>query len=167
MKLTDLLSVDKCIEFEKEINRKFGMNAAVFNADGIRITSYKEWANRLCPAVKSTDKGQSFICAVAHMNMAEKARKSGKPVFEECDAGLLKLVVPIFTGDIFLGTAGGCGLLPEKGEVDVFAVAKITDMDENETKNLSQGIGFITQDKIMTLSELIQERISEELKTSN
>ncbi len=161
MKLTDLLSVDNWIELEKEINRTSGMNAAVFNSAGVRITDYKEWANRLCPAVKSIDRGQSYICSVAHMNLADKAKKTGKPISEECDAGLMKLVVPIFAGDEFLGAAGGCGLLPEKGDVDFFAVAKITGMDEDEVKKLSEGIGFITEDKITELTKLIQERTAE------
>ena len=56
----------------------------VFNTDGIRITNNKVWVNRLCPAIKATDKGQSFICAVAHMNLANQAREEHRPVIEEC-----------------------------------------------------------------------------------
>ena len=100
----------------------FNLQGSVFNTDGIRITKTKNWSNRLCPVIKSLDKGQSFICAVAHMNMANQAKQTKKYVIEECDAGLLKLLVPIFFKDEYLGVIGGCGLLAEDGEIDTFAM---------------------------------------------
>ncbi|MBW1751671.1 MAG: hypothetical protein JRJ46_00895 [Deltaproteobacteria bacterium] len=57
MKLKDILSIEKWTEIEKEINNKFGLNASVFDADGIRITRFKNWANRLCPVIKSYENG--------------------------------------------------------------------------------------------------------------
>jgi len=96
MQLTDLMSVEKGTELEKEFADKFYLQSSVFNPEGIRITDNPNWANALCPVIKSTEKGQSFICAVAHMNMSNQARETKKAVIEECDAGLLKLVVPIF-----------------------------------------------------------------------
>ena len=120
MKLTDIYPIEKWMAFEKNIHEKSGLDANVFNPDGIRITEYKEWVNRLCPAIKAIDKGQSYICAVAHMNIAAQAMQTRKPAIEECDAGLIKLVVPIFIGDEFAGAVGACGLLAEDGEVDDF-----------------------------------------------
>ncbi len=160
-KLTDLLPVEKWMAFEKEIFQRTGMSGNVFNTDGIRISEYHEWPNRLCPAVKATDKGQAFICAVAHMNLASQAMKTKAPVAEECDAGLLKLVVPIFAGDEFVGAVGACGLLLEDGEVDSFAVHKMTDIDEDEVERLSEGIASIDSEQITGLSLFIQERIGE------
>jgi len=57
VKLKDILSIEKWTEIEKEINNKFGLNASVFDADGIRITRFKNWANRLCPVIKSYENG--------------------------------------------------------------------------------------------------------------
>ena len=75
--------------FEKELHTRSGLDVNVFDTDGIRITEYKEWVNRLCPVVKAHDKGQTFICAVAHMNIAAQAKQAKNPVIEECDGGLL------------------------------------------------------------------------------
>ena len=96
MKLTDICPVEKWVELEKEIHDRFGLDSNVFNVDGIRISEFKAWVNKLCPAIKATDKGQSFICAVAHMNLAVMAKNSEEAVVEECDAGLVKIVIPIF-----------------------------------------------------------------------
>jgi len=105
MKLTDIAPLETWARIENESFEKFGMQSSVFNVDGVRITDTKNWSNQLCPEIKSTDKGQTFICATAHMNMANQARETRKPVIEECDAGLGKIVVPIFVGDEFVGTA--------------------------------------------------------------
>ena len=113
MGLTDLAPLEAWAQIEKESFKKFNLQSSVFNTDGIRITDIKNWANKICPEIKSTDKGQSFICATAHMNLANQARQTKKPVIEECDAGLVKIVIPIFIDDEFLGAAGGCGLLLE------------------------------------------------------
>lgn len=131
MELTDLLPLEKWVELEKEIHARSGLESNVFNTDGIRITDNKVWVNRLCPAIKATDKGQAFICAVAHMNLAHQAKEEGKPVIEACDAGLMKIVVPIIMDGEFIGAVGACGLLPADGEVDAFLVNKITEIEED------------------------------------
>ncbi|NVL90831.1 MAG: PocR ligand-binding domain-containing protein [Desulfobacterales bacterium] len=80
MKLTDILPVEKWIELEKDIYNRYGLNAAVFDKDGNRITECQRWANRLCPVVKGNEKGRSFICAVANQNMIVQATQTRKPV---------------------------------------------------------------------------------------
>lgn len=159
MKLTDILPLEKWVALEKEIHKRTGLSANVFDTEGVRISDFLEWPNRLCPAVKANDKGQSFICAVAHMNLAIEARQSQEPVIEECDGGLLKLVVPVRVGDEFLGAVGACGLLLDDGEVDLFLVNKITGIDEHELEKLSQGIAHITRQEAEALAAFITEEI--------
>jgi ligand-binding sensor protein len=101
MKLTDIQPMEKWIELEKKIIEKYKIQSVTFDAEGARITDYVKWSNRICPVIKSSEKGGPFICAVAHMNMAAQARKTRKPVVEECDAGIQKIVVPIFVKDNF------------------------------------------------------------------
>ncbi len=161
MKLTDIQSLDKWVLLEKEITEKSGLDANIFDTKGIRISDYKEWANRLCPAIKATDKGQSFICAVAHMNIAVIAENTNKPAIEECDAGLMKLVVPIFYKGEFIGAAGACGMALDDGEADSFLINKITDISEEKIENLSGDISKITTLEAESLSEFIQNRLNE------
>lgn len=159
MELTDILPLEKWVELEKDITERSGLDASVFNTDGIRITDFKQWANRLCPAIKATDKGQSFICAVAHMNLAIQAMKTKKSVIEECDAGLMKLVVPIFADQEFVGAFGACGFLLDDGEVDSFMINKTTEIDEEEIENLSEGIKSITTGDAESLVAYIEEQV--------
>ena len=159
MELTDLLPLEKWTQLENEIHERSGLESNVFNTDGIRITDNKVWVNRLCPTIKATDKGQSFICAVAHMNLANQARDEKKPIIEECDAGLMKIVVPIFVDGEFIGTIGACGLLPADGEVDCFLVNKMTDIAEEKIEELCEDLAVIEKNSAEEVAQFIWEKI--------
>ncbi|CAB1062801.1 hypothetical protein D1BOALGB6SA_7583 [Olavius sp. associated proteobacterium Delta 1] len=159
MNLIDILPIEKWIELEKEINKRSGLNASVFDVDGIRITDFKKWANRLCPVVKANEKGQSYICAVAHQNVANQARKTSEPAIIECDAGLVKVVVPIFVDDEFLGVAGGCGLMQKGSEVDNFLINKTTEIEVEEIEKLSDDIAVISFAKLESVIKYIEQEL--------
>ncbi|MBW2434608.1 MAG: PocR ligand-binding domain-containing protein [Deltaproteobacteria bacterium] len=160
MQLTDLAPLECWIELEKDIHQKSGLDVNVFDTKGYRISELKNWANQLCPAIKATDKGQSFICAPAHMNIATMAMRSKQTVIEECDAGLLKLVVPIFAGEEFVGAVGACGFLLDDGEVDRFLVNKMTDISEADIESLATGIQSISTAKAQALGQYIMNQIN-------
>ena len=161
MELLDLCPLETWDTLEDEIYERSGLNPAVYNVDGVRINPKPRWPNRLCPEIKANPKGQTFVCATAHMNMANQARQSGQPVLEECDAGMIKLVVPISVNDTFLGAAGGCGLLLDDGEIDAFLINKIVGLDEGKIESLSKGIPILTTQKAEQVSAFIQERIEQ------
>jgi ligand-binding sensor protein len=164
MNLYEVLPREKWIEIEAEINSRSRLNASVFDADGKRITDFKKWANRLCPAVKTNENGQRFICAAAHQVIALKAAKSKQPVVEECDAGLMKLAVPIFVNDEFMGVAGGCGLLKEDGKVDAYLVHKNTGIELKEVESLADDLETIGDDKIHSIIAYIEDQLNQIVK---
>jgi ligand-binding sensor protein len=159
MKLTDIAPLERWMELENEINRRSGLDANVFDTRGYRISPQKHWANELCPAIKDTDKGQSFICAPAHMNIAALAMQSRETVIEECDAGLVKMVVPIFAGEEYVGAVGACGMLMKEGEVDAFLVNKMTEIDEETVERLSASVPAIAPETLRELGRFIQAEI--------
>ena len=159
MKLTDILPLEKWVELEKEIYRRSGLNSSVFDIKGIRISDFQKWPNRLCPVIKANDKGQSFICAVAHMNLAAQAKQTEKAVIEECDAGLFKVVYPVFATGEFLGVVAGCGLLLDDGETDSFLINKVTDIDEEKVEELSNGIERRSRAEIEKLANYMKEEV--------
>jgi ligand-binding sensor protein len=159
MKLINLLPFETWKAFEDDLHNRSGLEANVFDTDGIRITDNKRWVNKVCPAVKADDRGQSFICAVAHMNLATQARRTREPVIAECDAGLLKMVVPIFKDDAFVGAVGACGLLLDDAEVDSFMINRTIGMAEEEIEALAEGIGSITTARAEALAAYIVQRI--------
>ena len=159
MELTQILPLEEWKKLETELFEKFHLQGSVFNTQGIRITDTKNWSNPLCPEIKALDKGQNFICAVAHMNMSNQAESGNDVVVEECDAGLLKIVAPIFYKNEFLGVFGGCGLLAEDGEADEFAINKITDMDEEKIATLSKDIPKMSDQGLKDVVVYLKEKI--------
>ena len=164
MKLTDIASLNRWLGLEQKINERSGLNASVFNVDGARITDFKRWANKLCPLIKADEKGQNYICAVAHQNIAAQARRTRKPVIAECDAGLMKLVVPIFINGEFMGVAGGCGYVLGNGEVDTYMVNKTIGIAKEKLSNLSDDIPVMTPEQAQSHTEFIQSEIDQIIK---
>ncbi|MDD9301696.1 MAG: PocR ligand-binding domain-containing protein [Desulfobacter sp.] len=160
MELTDICSLSRWEKLENDIFEKFNFQGSVFNPSGIRITEVKNWSNTLCPAIKATEKGQSYICSMAHMNMTAIAKKTKVQVVEECDAGFSKIVIPIYLGDEFLGVAGGCGLVAQDGEVDTFAVTKITEMDEAKVEDLAKDMPTISKEEMTAAGDFIESQLT-------
>lgn len=161
MELIDILPVEKWVEIEKEINKRSGLNASVYDARGMRITDFKKWANRLCPSIRKTEKGLQSICSVAHQNVAAQVVKTRETVFDECDAGLMKFAVPIFVEDEFLGVAGGCGKLRGEGQVDAYLVHRTADLDEKVVGDLSSDIETISEDRLASVVSYVEKKVHE------
>lgn len=167
MELTDILPIEKWVELEKEIVDKTGLNAGIYNIDGARITDFKKWPNSLCPQINGNKKGQTFICAPAYQNMAAMAKNTGKGVAEECDAGIGRIVVPIIVNQTLIGTAGGCGLFFEDGEIEPFFINKNIGLDEEKIEDMAKEIKTMTDKEKEAAVKLIEERISHILKSQN
>ena len=61
MKLVDIAPLGKWIELENSVSERYGLDVSVFDVEGMSITDNRIWANELCPLIKSTDKGQTFL----------------------------------------------------------------------------------------------------------
>ena len=130
MKLTDILSNEEWIIFANELSERFNMNCNVYDKFGAGINGIPRWCNRLCPKIKENKDSFTDICLSSNQYFMAKAERTRKPVVGECDAGLIKIAVPIFFEEIFLGTSGGCGLLPVDGEVESFMIEKLLGLSE-------------------------------------
>jgi ligand-binding sensor protein len=161
MELTDILSKEEWTAFEKELYNRFQINCTVYNSSGIGVTGKPNWCNRLCPEIKANKDSLSTICAPGNQNFMAQARQTNEPVIGECDAGLIKVAVPIFKDDEFLGTAGGCGLLPDGGELETFIVEKTTGLSEAEISSLCEGMGSMTQEQAAEMADYIERRLVE------
>ncbi|WP_319525532.1 PocR ligand-binding domain-containing protein [uncultured Desulfosarcina sp.] len=164
MELTDILSTEEWAGFEKELFDRFHINCTVYNTSGVGVTGKPNWCNRLCPVIKANPDALAAICAPGNQNFMAQARQTGKAVIGECDAGLIKIAVPIFVKDEFLGTAGGCGLLPEGGEIETFMIEKSTGMSEAQIADLGAGVGTMSDARASEMADFIEDRITREIQ---
>ena len=164
MELTDILSKEEWAQFEKELFDRFHINCTVYNTSGIGVTGKPNWCNRLCPEIKANKNSLAAICAPGNQNFMAQARQTKKSVIGECDAGLTKIAVPIFVEDEFLGTAGGCGLLPKGGDVETFMIEKSMGLSEKEIADLCIGLESMSQEQAESMADFIEKRIAHTLR---
>ncbi len=158
MKLTDVMPSEKWLEFAKSIYSKFGLNGAIYNKEGFLVHPRTPWANELCPIING-NKDSHFICASAQQNLSAMAKEQKKPIIGECDAGLIKIDVPIFVGNEFIGTAGGCGHLSEEGEVETFFISKMLNIEEEKVKELLTTVKKMSQNELDEVVKYVENEL--------
>jgi ligand-binding sensor protein len=167
MKPTDVMPVQKWKELEKEFAARSGLTAVAFDAGNGRLTDATIWANELCPVIKGNPDSANQICSVAQQNMAAICKKTGRPVLEECDAGMFKLLVPIIVDGEFAGTMGGCGRLLVDGELEVDYIAEATGKPPEEIERLGSSVVTLSQEDAEALVQFLTERIGKNLIDGN
>jgi len=167
MMLEDLMPLGEWALFEQEINQTTGLNAAVFDADGNRITKFVAWANTLCPLIKGNPGSAQAICSVAHQEMARQAQLTRRAVVAECDAGMLKICVPIFKGEVFVGIAGGCGRMAGRDRLESYHISQVTGLPEAQVEELADGIPIMTAHEAQASADFIAARVVEILRAAS
>jgi ligand-binding sensor protein len=162
MELTDICPAQVWEDLENDLFKKFNLQGVIFSANGSRVTQVMNWSNDLCRAIKESAKGQSFICSVAHQSMTAEAKKDRTPVVEACDAGLMKILVPVFAKGEFAGVISGCGKLAEvDGEADLFAITKIAGLDPEKIADPAENLPTISETQIQEVINYIQGRLAQ------
>lgn len=166
MRMEDLMTVAAWKDFERELNDATGLNACVFDAEGNRVTDFVAWANRLCPLIKSQPASAQAICAVAHQEIARQARLTRQPAVAECDAGMLKMCIPIYVDDAFVGIAGSCGMLADPDHLEPFHVSRVSELPEERVVELAGDIPTMSADKVEATVALIADRVAEVIRAT-
>jgi len=161
MKLTDILPVEIWGTIEREANKKFGLNASVFDVGGMRITGQNGLSNLLCREIRKSADGRTEICARSHQNISGQARRDRKTVIGECDAGLVKIAVPIFVNDEYLGSFGGCGMPLEGEEIDAFYISRVTGIPEEEVEGLGRDMGVLSRARSEEIADFLAAKVRE------
>ncbi|MBC2696317.1 MAG: hypothetical protein HF982_13785 [Desulfobacteraceae bacterium] len=160
MKLIDIAPVEVWQRLAQEIYDKFGFNGSIVDKDGVVVHPPAGWANKICPAIKGSDDSR-IVCSSAQLSMAETARTTQKAVIKKCDVGFTKFVIPVFVNEEFLGTAGGCGIFVEDGELDDFYISKLLHIEEEQVKKLMETVKTSSINKLEAAVEFVQNRIKE------
>jgi len=164
LELTDIIPMSELTKIVEEIHEKFGFTGVFYKPDNFILVRSKEMGNALCPYIKDNS-NSLMICSVAQQILGKDAFDSKEVVVDECDAEMLKFVIPIFIGDEFLGTVGGCGRLAEdKDSVETFYIAKLTGKSESEIRELAKTVKKISKDEMEEVISFVQNRISPYLK---
>jgi ligand-binding sensor protein len=159
MNLTDLQPKEKWIELQQELHDRFHINADVMDKDGKRLAG-NTWGNELCRAIREDAKGHGAICAPAGQMFVQLMQNGRAAFVEECDAGMMRISVPVIKDGELLGAVGGCGLVAEEGEVDEFMVEMSTSMDGETVAGLAKSVHAVSEARVQEVLEFIKARVA-------
>ena len=162
MELTDIMPMEKWKQLVEDIHTRFGFNGTAYYINNNVLVKSDGWANKLCPAIKAGD--SRVVCATAQQRASQRAQEEKGTVVEECDAGFIKFVIPVFVDNEFAGMIGGCGCLSGDTEVDSFHVSKLLKKEEAEIKDLFNNIQHISQGRLEEAIKYVQGQIAEALR---
>jgi ligand-binding sensor protein len=130
----------KPIEEWEEILRRFStdvkMTTCLADAEGNPIRCVSD-RYPLCTAIRDNPDSLTFICSQTSTVMTAVVRKTRKPEVDLCQAGLVRLVVPIVHEGEMIGQINACGLVSEGEEIESFMIAKQLGLSEEEVLELA------------------------------
>ena len=160
MTLTDLAPLEKWVELQNELHEKFHINADIMDPQGHRMAG-NAWGNDLCKLIRNHPKGLATICAPSGQAFTNLMQVSKAPFVEECDAGMVRISVPVVRDGELLGAVGGCGLLPDDGELEEFYIQMATEADDDRLAKLAATVRVSSRDKLALIVDYIKKRIAE------
>jgi ligand-binding sensor protein len=164
MKLQDIFSVEEWDTVLGSFRTVVGIAPITFDATGSPVTS-PCFTCEACRMIKSTPEGAKR-CKAGHIKMVAEAKESRKAMVKFCHAKFLKVTIPIFYGDEFLGITGGCNILPANAQPeDSFYMQLGTEIGVNgeqlarEVKKAKKVPNSIIEMQIQTLVYRIRSKI--------
>ncbi len=159
MQLSRIMPRGQWVEFEKEFNKRTGLNCCLIDEEGVRITAYHQWSNPLCSAIRGDKRGRSVICNRNMCLLDSRIGTEEAMVVDQCKAGLIVACVPIRSEGTVVGLVGGCGMLPGQGRVDALAVATPTGLSLHKIQSLSRDIGVLQPQEVLALGNYLYGRL--------
>ena len=132
--------------------RELGMPSAITDKENA-VLQVSGQRNPLCAKIRSIKEASAYICSQAQQFMAEAAKEKTRPIIDFCDAGMLKLVTPVFCQSDFVGTLTACGAYIVGEELEAFLIEKSTKMNEQDIEEL---IRQVPQGDWSIISEVTQ-----------
>jgi ligand-binding sensor protein len=107
----------------------------------------------LCAAIRENQTATTFICSFANTAMMAVVKKTGRPEIDICEAGLIRIVVPIIRNGRFAGQVFACGLASEEEELNSFLVARHLNIREEEVVELAKSTPFGSIERLKLLAD--------------
>ncbi len=160
MSVYDLKTEEAWQEILDTAARRFDMPAALMDENNV-ILQQSGTRNALCRAIREGRESKPLICGQSQQYMAEVAWKTEKPVIDSCEAGLAKVVLPLFHEGRRAGTLTACGLCGRGEEVEDFLVQKSTGLDDEALSELKSGVRSVDVETLKVRAEDLYSQIRE------
>ena len=116
MKLQEIFTTEEWDRLLGSFKTVLGIAPITIDATGNPLTTAC-FTCEACRMIKSTAEG-ARRCKEGHQQMVGESKATRRALVKFCHAKFLKVTIPIFDGEEFLGMTGGCNILPEKAQAD-------------------------------------------------
>ena len=164
MTIYDIKSKEEWQRILDSFCQEFGMPCAITDKENAVLQVCGQ-RNPLCSEIRSIKAASSFICSQAQQFMAEAAKEKRRPIIDFCDAGMIKLVIPVFSESDFVGTLTACGAAIGGEELEAFFIEKSTKLSEQEIEALIQRVPGGDLPKISEVTEKFFHQIHNDTKS--
>ena len=155
----DLKSRETWQELLEETHSALGMPTALLDSGNIILQSSGE-RNELCREIRSRSNAKPVICGQSQQFMAEMARTRQSSVVEICEAGMAKLVVPVFHDQNCLASLTACGCLLPETEIETYLIEKTTGMGEDAIAGMAEKIPAAQEEQLQQLADDLFRRLN-------
>jgi ligand-binding sensor protein len=112
----------------------------------------------LCSTIRTNQDALTFICAQTNTAMTAVVSKTRKPEVDFCEAGLIRVVVPVVRDGAMVGQITACGLSSDDEELNAFLVSKEVGIPEDKVLELAEATPAGSEDELQELcSKLFDE----------
>jgi ligand-binding sensor protein len=131
----ELKTKDEWQRILEAISKETGMSVALSDDQGKILIDVGE-RFPLCLEVRQNPESLTFICSQSNTSMLAMVKKSLRPMVEECEAGLLRMVVPVVHEGALIGQITACGVRGD--DVDAFLISKQVGIEEETVEALAE-----------------------------
>jgi ligand-binding sensor protein len=105
----------------------------------------------LCASIKDNQQAVTFICSQTNTAMLAVVKRTLAPEIDLCEAGLIRVVVPVVREGELVGQVFACGLAPTDEEFDPFLVARQLGVPEERVVELARSTPARSEEELRPL----------------
>lgn len=143
----DMMSKDEWHEVLKQFARKTGMVTCLGDPKGNVIQCCSQRPS-LCQAIRSKSEMLTFICSQASTTMTAVTAKTLKPELDFCQAGMMRIAIPIIRDSSMIGQIFACGLASHEEPIEVSLLANQLEVSESEVQKMINSIPVGTEETV-------------------
>jgi ligand-binding sensor protein len=155
----DLRSKEQWEEILDRLAEDVNMTACLTDDKGVPFFCRRD-RYPLCAAVRDNADAITAICSQTNTVMLAAVVKTLKPEVDYCEAGLLRLVVPVLHGGAIVGLVTACGLAVKEEEPETFLVSKQLGISEEEAARLAESTPFGAEDEVLRLGTRLFDELN-------
>lgn len=107
----------------------------------------------LCAAVRGNTEATTFICSQTNAAMLAVVKQTLAPEIDFCEAGLLRVAVPIVREGAVVGQVAACGLASEDEEIETLLVTKQLGIPEERLEDMIRSTPVGREQDLRTLAQ--------------